>query len=164
MSRKQRVKITNELYELVLKMAFEQDYSTNLIAQTLDITPQTINNIIRRFKNGEKFIDADQKRHTTCETKNMLLKDSEQAMINAITINNSLTLREATSVAAETTGHLFSASKACRILKKCNFTRKRLTLIPQERNSREKRSQSNICNGPISNIRFKFDIFGRDWF
>ncbi|KCZ78051.1 hypothetical protein H311_00929, partial [Anncaliia algerae PRA109] len=61
----------------------------------------TINNIISRFKNGESFIDADQKRHTTCETKNMPFKDSKQAMINAIAIKNSLTLKEAASVVAE---------------------------------------------------------------
>ncbi|KCZ81735.1 hypothetical protein H312_00774 [Anncaliia algerae PRA339] len=82
------------MVEMVKRMCVDQNSSTSHAAATLNITNQTVRNILKKYENGDMFLDADEKGRATCSQKHTVLSNTDQAICSAIAINNVLTLME----------------------------------------------------------------------
>lgn len=158
-TRKKRTKVNRDVHDLVIKMCYEQNCKSSFIARSLGITIQTVRNILREHDSGTKLVDADQKRRATCAARNIILRNDEQALFNAIVIDNSLTLKEAATAVAESTGRHMSTSTVCRVLKKINVTRKRLSIVPNERNTESRKIERARYAAEIERINDNNLIF-----
>lgn len=136
-TRKKRTTINKAIYELVLRMCYEQGCSLNHIADTLSINRHTVSKLLKIYENGKEFVSANEKKKLTWQNKNAVLQDYEQTIFNTIACTNALTLKELSERISQNDRE-YSISTISRKLKKMGVTRKRLSLVPYERNSIEK--------------------------
>ena len=78
---------------------------------------------------------ASEKFKNTIEIKNQIPSEKNQILFNMIAVKKEITLKEMKNELIEKTGNSFSVSKVFRKVKDLGITRKRLSLIPEERNS-----------------------------
>lgn len=135
-ARKARISVTNELKSLILNMAnSSEECSIAQIGQALNLSKSAVRRIINEHYDGIEFQPSTIKRKKTWETKTKLLTDAENVLFNAVACNNALTQTEMASEVANATSISLSQPSISRKLKKLSITRKRLTLVPEERNS-----------------------------
>lgn len=152
MVRKNRKTVTKELVAIIASM-IEAKKDLRQISATVGLSARTIIKIIKDIKNGKEFKPAGKKLKETFNQKNSLFTDVDQIIYNSITCNNSLTQQELKAKVEEQSGDIVSISTICRKLKKMNFTRKRLSLIPEERNTVDKIEARAIYAADIMRIR-----------
>ncbi|KAI0979119.1 hypothetical protein GJ496_005767 [Pomphorhynchus laevis] len=111
MVRKTRKNITKELWELVV--SFSNEHSISKIADLLNIHRHTVRKILSDHESGVTFIPAEKKRIATCRDE---IKD----------------------IVSEKNNVVGSQPTISRIIKKIGITRKKLSIIPEERNVTER--------------------------
>lgn len=138
MTRKERKTITEETVSTVLAMHRTGNYTIQKIAALLQMHRHTASKIIENSEKQMPFISAGKKRSETCAAKNATYSNVDQTIYNAINLNNSLTLKEVKEKVLEICNVSISGSSVHRKLRSMNITRKRLTLVPIERNTADR--------------------------
>ena len=127
--------ITAELNNIIIRMHEQEKVCVRLIAERVDLSVKTVNNIIAKYENGIQFIPAVNKYTNTVNNKNGFLSHIEQTLFNTVSRNNSMIQKEMQEYLATHDNASISQPTISRKLKKLKITRKRLSLIPAERNS-----------------------------
>jgi transposase len=159
MTRKQRKMLTPELYESIKRFAFQENKDTDEISRLLDFSPSAVRKTLRDIRDGKPFIPANVKKKNTTRLKNQTFDAVEQTIFNEISINNSSKQSEIKDKILETHNVNISIPTISRKLKKLKITRKRLTLVPIERNSPEKIDAraiycTDVSRFPLENLVF----------
>jgi len=153
MPRKQRKEITKESYTNIISTYQADKYSIKEISKMFSLDRKTIGNIIKKHESGEQFMHASEKRKRTCKIRNTTFTETEQIIYNSVAVDNSLVLQEISDKICENELPRISKSTVCRKLAKMQFTRKRLTLVPIERNTLENINARAIYAMQISQVR-----------
>lgn len=151
MPRKERKPITKELRGLILTLFNARNTITH-IASTLQLCRQTVANCIKAAENNEEFATAAEKCSKTCRERNSTHSLAEQAIFNTVSCDNSHIQKEIAQKIFQATNCEMSQSTVSRKLRKLNLTRKRLSLVPQERNTLEKIEARAIYASEISRV------------
>ncbi|KCZ74324.1 hypothetical protein H311_04712, partial [Anncaliia algerae PRA109] len=102
---------------------------------------------------GERFTLVSEKQKQTLEKKHTEFSEINLILRKLLSCNNSLIQHELQKKVEESTSKKLSKSTISRKLKnKIKFTRKRLCLIPQERNTAEKMDSRALYATEISRI------------
>lgn len=144
--------LTAELYKLVKTMIESEKHSLKEIATTLDLSVQTVSRIATKIHLEIPFKDSSAKKKDTWKRKNNEFSAIDQAIFNCLSCNNSLIQKEISEKLLETTQSRVSASTISRKIKKMNFSRKRLSLIPVERNTVENIEARAVYSNEITRI------------
>jgi transposase len=122
MARKNRKTVTEELRNLVLRLADDEERTTREISEMVDLNRKTVSNII--YKN-ENDINVQVRGR-----RNDIPRHEDQVIKNIIACNNDLTLNEISNELYVRTNIKLSVPTISRRLKKLGISRKRLSLIP----------------------------------
>ncbi|KAM0674273.1 hypothetical protein GVAV_002349 [Gurleya vavrai] len=133
--RKNRKTVTRELYLLIKRMYDVEKLTTKGISERLDLSIKTINRHITNFEAGTVFKPVAELYKETIERKNFILNNEEQLLFNIVARNNVQTQSELAAEISASNNLITSQPTTSRKLKKMLITRKRLSLIPQERNN-----------------------------
>ena len=136
MSRKERKTITKDIFDIIRNMFQTGKSNINEIAQSTGLNRKTVSNQIKRIESEVGFESAYKKMNRTCQIRNETLNDVENTILNSIARNNSNTQVEVKKIVEEEHNVKLSKSTVCRIFKK--LKRKRLTYVPNERNTSER--------------------------
>jgi len=160
MSRKKRVTITKEMKEIIVNMAFsEKKSSVDNIACTLNVSKSAVRNILNKQQEGTDFVAAVDKRKATCIARNSIYSDAENVLYNAVACDNAMIQSEMANKVFETTGVTLSQPTVSRKLKKMKISRKRLVLVPEERNSEQNIGRRAIYARRIGRLSPKKLVF-----
>lgn len=159
MVRKERKPITTELHGLVISMIQVEKHSFKEIAETLGLTAKTVRNIYNAYMSGEKFKESGIKKKETWTEKNSSFSVVDQTIFNSLSCNSSFVQKEISDVVFQKHNIRLSQPTISRKIGKINFTRKKLALVPVERNSEEKINAraiyaNQMINIPDSNLIF----------
>jgi len=159
MSRKKRTTITKEIYSLIINMSSSAQKNTTEIALALGLSITAVRNVLSQSQDGVDFKASTIKRKETWNAKSEVFGEADSILFNTVSCNNALVQSEMSAKVNEITGVKFSQSTISRKLKKMKMTRKRLTLVPEERNSVaniDKRAlfASKITRLPVENLVF----------
>ena len=129
-SRKRRVSITKEKLREFIHL-YELNYKNMRIQAALNLSYSTVE---RRYYQGEfNNIEAFKSFAEKKKVSEKNYRDERDIIARAFVINNFLTQKELYEELVRN-GYNVSLPKVCRILKTMNYTRKRLVMIPIERN------------------------------
>jgi transposase len=146
MPRKERQIITEEIKRVVLALSSDEGKTIKTIASIVGINRNAVSKIITIIptsSSGNSTTEETNRQNERTSLENQVIR-------NIITLKNDLTLKEIADELFEKTGIRKSESAICRNLKKQNITRKRLSLIPEERNTEDKKNQRVIYASNIS--------------
>lgn len=152
MTRKTRKTVTEETVKIIQNMVAQENVKIKDISKAVSLHPKTVSNIIKRTSKAEAFIPAGEKRKETCRLRNMVFSNVEQVINNTLVCNSSFVQKEIQEKILETQQVLISQPTISRKIKKMKFTRKRLCLVPEERNTSERLNARAIYSGEISRI------------
>lgn len=138
MSRKERKTISKDLFNLISHLHKNENKKIGDIAESLHLDRKTVRNQIKKIDEGVEFISPYKKRKNTFDEKNRFLTDIENTIITTIALNNATTQKEVQQIIETKHNSTISKSTICRKFEKLNLTRKRLVLIPYERNTNER--------------------------
>ncbi|KII62341.1 hypothetical protein RF11_11669 [Thelohanellus kitauei] len=133
-------------------MAQERGNTVKSIAETFNICRKTVNNYLKINEEKQTFVPATDKCRNTCVQRNSMFTNMEKTIYNAIACENSLILPEVQNIVREQNNTDVSTATISRILGKMKITRKRLTMVPRERKTREKIAARAVYAAEISNI------------
>ena len=151
--RKKRVTITKEIHDVIINMTLsEKKYSVDNIASTLNVSKGAVRNILNKQQEGIDFVAAVDKRKATCIAKNSVYSDAENILYNVVSCNNAMIQSEMANKVLESTGVTLSQPTISRKLKKMKVTRKRLVLVPEERNSEQNIEKRAIYSRRIGRL------------
>lgn len=160
MARKIRKIITKEIYEIVNRLLRDESKTIKEIAETVDLSPKTVTNISKtlefEFGNYESLNESKKKKALL---KRDVVKPIDLVINNFIACNNDITLKEIKEELFKKMEVSLSISSISRKLKKLGITRKRLSLIPEERNSLEKIDQRAIYAAEVSKYTISNLVF-----
>lgn len=159
MIRKKRQNITKEQYDLIFSMANKHKFSNAKIAETLNIDRKTVSKYLKTNQEMKIFKTAATKVKETCTRRNSVYNELEQTINNIVACENDVILKEIQSKIYENLQKTVSISTISRKLKKMKITRKRLTLVPYERNTIEKINARAIYATEISRIQDENLVF-----
>jgi len=137
MERKERKVVTGEVYQIIKRMLEDGKFTQKEIAASMYVCRQTISKIQDNIYKGIEFISATTKRKETVRQKKLKFDNEEQIIYNSIACNNTLTQKELKNKLQLANAKDISVPTICRKLKRIGITRKRLSLIPSERNSQQ---------------------------
>lgn len=138
MSRKQRREITKETFENIKRMTSSGEFNVGKLSDDLGICRQTVSRIVSSISMGNEFESCREKRKKTVENRNKVMQRSESLLNNIVLSNNSVIQSEMRTILVESYNINTSNSTISRKLKKLGITRKRLSIIPEERNTQER--------------------------
>lgn len=138
MIRKERKTITKEIFDIVKNMFQNGKNNITQIAQCTGLNRKTVSKQIKRIELGLGFESAYKKLSRTCQARNETLNEVENTILNSIARNNANTQIEVKKMVAEKHNVELSKSTVCRKFKKLKLKRKRLTYVPNERNTPER--------------------------
>jgi len=159
MVRKERKLITEEIYQLIISMHESGTHTFKKISEMLKINAVTVGRLIKKYEMGESFVAANVKCKKSCKERNAKLSNVDQVIFNAISCNNSHIQKELQMAVKAKCRKTLSQSTISRKLNKMKFTRKRLSLIPEERNTCERINARAIYASEISMISDENLIF-----
>ena len=152
MARKQRNTMTLETYNVIVRMTEDEDNSIKKISAIVDFDRETVSNVIKNHISGGSFMSANEKRSNTVKERNSVYNDEELFIMNSVSCNNVLIQREIADKIKENMNIIVSQPTISRKLKRLKITRKRLSLVPCERNSNEKLDARAMYASDISRI------------
>jgi len=159
MIRKQRKEMTKETFDIIGTRMKSEKFSIKTISEDLQINRNTVGKIVKMHENGQPFISSSTKRKKTCKAKNETFSAIEQTLFNTIACNNALVQSELKTSIYESHQIELSNSTISRKLKKMKISRKRLSLIPEERNTSEKIDARAIYAADLSRVSDENLIF-----
>ena len=133
MSRKERITITKEIFDIIRNMFQTSKSNINEIAQFTGLNGKTVNKQIKRIELGLGFESAYKKRNRTYQVRNGTLNEVENTILNSIARNNASTQVGVKKIVEDKHNVKLSKSTVCKKLK-----RKSLTYVPKERNIPER--------------------------
>lgn len=148
MSRKTRGKITQGVINIVLSMAAANE-TIEKISQTTNLHRKTINEILRKHEDGLVFTPAVEKYKETCRRRKESLDAVDQVIFTSVACNNSLIIDEIKEKVTEQLQINVSNAKISRKLRQMKITRKRLVLVPKERNTEARINERAIFAADI---------------
>ena len=101
---------------------------------------RSVSRIYRSLREGQSFVDATSKKKSTWYIKNSEFSAIDQVIFNSLSCDNSLSLQGVANKILESLNIRVSCSAISRKIKKIGFTRNKLTLVPAERNSAERKN------------------------
>ncbi|KCZ79066.1 hypothetical protein H312_03549 [Anncaliia algerae PRA339] len=81
-------------------MCMDQNSCISHAPATLNITNQTVRNILKKYKNGDMFLDADRRRRATRSQNHTVFSNADEIICNTIAICNALNLKEIAALAS----------------------------------------------------------------
>ena len=149
MVRKTRGKITDNIVDIIIKMARENE-KFKKISEVVNLDRKTITKILKNYEKGERFISASEKYKSTMSNKKNNMSVVEQLIFNAVACDNSLVIKEMQDKIFNQLNLRISKSTIARKLLNLNISRKRLNLIPKERNTKNRLDERAIYAADIS--------------
>lgn len=149
--RKVRKTITLEIFNLIKDMMSSETNTTVSIARSLNLSRNTVSGIIKKIQSGEEFEDAKSKLKRTLRLKRGRARPENEIISNCIAVRNDITLKEIKARIGADAGLNISTSTISRRMKNLNVTRKRLSLLPEERNCERVIRERRIYSTHISN-------------
>ena len=159
MPRKQRKTITKEIFDIVISMFNQGIYNIQNIASTVKLNRNTVGKLIKNYKTGVKFTPSSDKMKATYRKRKATFSEVEQSISNQICCNNPVIQKELQNKTSKLLEVDMSLSTISRKIKKIRITRKRLTLIPEERNSAANLDARAIYASKLSRISLENLIF-----
>ncbi|KCZ77274.1 hypothetical protein H311_01716 [Anncaliia algerae PRA109] len=132
--RKPRQTVTEEKYEII-KRFHQAGRKISEVANFLNFSMKTISRLYKKIENNIPFVSRNKVLKNTIENKNNQLTDDEAIIYNTLMVDNTKNLAELREIVAENTGKRISSTTISRKIKKVNFSHKRISLVPIERNS-----------------------------
>lgn len=157
--RKQRKSVSKEIYDIVISMFKTGTHQINEIARTVDLSRFTVSRLIKSYESGITFVPVLQKCQTTYREKRSHFSATEQFIFNQIACENSLVQKEIQLKLHDQLNVDVSQSTISRKIKRIGMSRKRLTLIPNERNTSERLDERSIYAAEIALFSFDNLIF-----
>jgi hypothetical protein len=93
-SRKSTKTVTRAEYDLVIRMCIDRRQTINHGAAIIQLDRHVVGKIVQEFERGIEFIPSNEIIKMTCAARNLILSNKKIALFNAISLNNSLTLKE----------------------------------------------------------------------
>lgn len=152
MERKKRVMITLEMTQIIIRMSENEKLTIKNIAEALNLNRHTVSNVLKKHSNGEVFIPANENLKKTIADKNNVFSPTKQFVFNSVVSNNAITQSEVSNKLSTQMDVHISQPTISRIIKNVGLTRKRLSLIPAERNSGARIEERVIYASLISRI------------
>jgi len=144
MVRKETKTLTEEKKNLILRLSQDESMTMKRISLMVDINVRTVASVIRGSNNPHPVITSSNPVPAPPPRRD------DQVVRNIVACHNDLTLTEISEELYTRLGVKKSNSTICRKLKKLGITRKRLSLIPEERNSQDKIDKRSIYASAIS--------------
>lgn len=157
--RKSRKFLTLESYNMIIRLSTDPSNTLKMISTLTDYSISTIRNALKQHSLSNSFVQANEKLRNKINLKNSSFDSNEMTIFNAVSCNNILTQNEIKQILGSSNLVELSQPTICRKLKKLKLTRKRLSLIPNERNSLEKIDARSIYASDISRIPIDNLIF-----
>lgn len=158
MNRKLRTTVSEELYKCIVNTLENSCHSTKEIAEIHGVNIKTIQRIATNHKLGKPFKKSDEKAKKTWSEKREVNTVSDNVVFTALSCNNSLTQGELKEKLADQ-NMIMSQPTISRVISKIGFSRKRLSLVPAERNTVEKLSARALYATELSRIPDENSIF-----
>jgi hypothetical protein len=159
MTRKVRTTVTEEKFRMIIRLANEENNTISQISRIINIDRKAIRNVLKKNNAGEPFVSANEKRTNTTKMKNSIFNEVENLIFTTISCNNNMIQTEIQTTVNTALNLNISRSGISRKLKKMNFTRKRLSLVPIKRNSITKLDVRAIYCTDISRIPIENLVF-----
>lgn len=148
--RKSRSNITQEKFNMIIRLSENPINKIIDIAKMLDLDRQSVRNALKKYSYGTPFLESGKKRSLTFKNKKAIIKPEERIIFNTISCNNSLIQKEIMQEISNTLNIQISQATVSRKIKKLKISRKRLSLIPYERNNDDKINARAIYASDIS--------------
>ena len=132
--RKIRKTMTQEIFNTIKRMYFNEELPMSVIARSTDMCYVTVQNTIQKILNGIDFIPASVKHKQSFSAKSSIITRDELVIQRSISANNSINLQEMKDKIISEGNPKISISTICRKVKKLGYKRKRLVVLPIERN------------------------------
>nr|XP_047136089.1 uncharacterized protein LOC124813285 [Hydra vulgaris] len=129
-----------------------EKYSIKEISNACNLTRNAVGRVIKNSDNNIPFTSSTVKRKETYKIKSSINTNIEQTIFNFVVCNNAVVQKEIQTQILEQHGKNVSISFVSRKLKKLILTRKRLAIIPQERNTMERINQRSIFAAEVARI------------
>lgn len=159
MPRKERKTITKDIYDLIISMSQNQSHSIKYICDILNLDRKTVRKQIQNHENGKEFVSSSTKMRETCRIRQNTFNNIDQLIFNSVSCNNSLIQKELATIIENHENITISQPTISRKLSKMQISRKRLTLVPKQRNTEDKKDMRAIyaCElGRISDSNLVF--------
>lgn len=160
MTRKPRINITRQIYDSIINMAYgTESFTSKKIANALKLSESAVRNCLTNYQDGKEFVPSKEKRAATIRNRNVQFSQAENIIFNSVSCNNEIIQKEIVHQVSEGCGIKYNQSTISRKLKKLNYTRKRLSLIPEERNSLQNIDKRAIYARNIGHVPLEKLVF-----
>lgn len=159
MTQRKAKKIANKEEVQMINRMISQNRKTKEIVESFDLSKSTVLRIIRKIREDEKYLENFEKKGGQRNPVTLVRDDRMKVLIENYLIQDSSLTQKAIQTKLSTDGYAISQSKISSLIKSMGYSRKRLTRVPEDRNSDrvlEMRRQYAISLMPIQDESMVF--------